>query len=147
MRFCRLFHSRTQTGDFKSSRLWQFFLFAPFWVGSKQWAIKLHIFRCALTLCKTVIRPQSVLMAPVPVLAAPHNPSPHRSLSEMCVLGILQITSPRLPRRRKLWCDKIITTQRWAVAVMLKHCSAEPVVSLLQSLLTGLCLWRWVKSL
>lgn len=147
MRFCRLFHSRTQTGDFKSSRLWQFFLFAPFWVGNKQWAIKLHIFRCALTLCKTVIRPQSVLMAPVPVLAAPHNPSPHRSLSEMCVLGILQITSPRLPGRRKLWCDKIITTQRWAVAVMLKHCSAEPVVSLLQSLLTGLCLWRWVKSL
>lgn len=147
MRFCRLFHGRTQTGDFESTRLRQFFLLAQFWAGSEQWAIKLHTFRCALTLCKTVIRPQSVLMAPVPVLAASHNPSPHSSLSKMCVLGILQITSPCLPRRRKCWCDKIITTQRWAVAVMLKHCCAESVVSLLQSVVTGLCLWRRVKTL
>lgn len=147
MRLCRLFHSRTQTGDFKSTRLGQFFLLAQFWVGSKQWAIKLHIFRCAFTLCKTVIRPQSVLMAPVPVLAASPNPSPHSSLSKMCGLGILLITSPCLPGRRKCWCDKIITTQRWAVAVMLQHCSAEPVLCLLQSLVTGLCLWRWVKGL
>lgn len=61
-----------------------FLLLAQRWVGSKQWAFKLHLFWCALMLCKTVIRPESVLMALVPALAVSHNPSTPSSLSKMC---------------------------------------------------------------